>query len=163
LRLPRLTGLGVFLAAMHALGGFEETFTRRLRAELDAVDVRVPVRTTPGRRLAAGRFWIARPLAVALIAAIALGVLAASVTRSPDPGRWIQPGVWMRALGVAPPPSPEATQTAAPSPSPSDKLEPTQSPEPESTARPGSPESEPSERPSSPGARESPDTEPGDG
>jgi len=141
---------------------FENELGRRLRAELDALDVRTPPMTVARPRT--GYLRAARPLAIALIAALALAALATSVTRSPDPGRWIQPGVWMRAIGVAPPspqPSPSAREES-PSPEPSPSAEPSErpeppSPEPEPSERPG-PSAEPHESTELGSARESPDT-----
>ncbi len=142
---------------MRSVGQFEDTFGRRLRQELDALEVRTPVmraRTTA----AAPRlryFWIARPLAVAVIVTIALAGLASAVTASPDPARWIQPGAWQRAFGVAPA-SPTPTPRAEPteSPEPSSSAEPSESPEPRESA---SPKAEPSEHPESPESSQSPE------
>lgn len=138
---------------MQAIGGFEEEFRRRLQEELDAVTVRLPPPPLPRHRRLGGYYGIARPLAMATVAALALGLLAASVTGSPDPSQWVQPGVWMRALGVAPP-SPQATPSPSAEPSPSEDA--AQSPEPAESSQPESPEPEPSERSgSSPEPRES--------
>lgn len=138
---------------MQAIGGFEEELRRRLQAELDAVSIRLPPPRLPRRRPLGGYYLVARPLAVAVVAALALGVLAISVTGSPDPGQWFQPGVWMRALGVAPP-SPQATPSPSAQPSPAE--EPSQSPEPSESSHPGSPEPEPSDHANgSPEPRES--------
>ena len=141
---------------------FEEEFGRRLRRELDGVEVPAP-RPLPARPAGPRFTWIARPLAIGLAATLALAALAASVTHSPDPGRWVQPGVWMRAIGGAPD-SPATTPATEPSPSaePSQSAEPserpqTQSPEPEPSDRPG-PSAEPRESPDPGGAHESPDS-----
>ncbi|HZQ49728.1 MAG TPA: hypothetical protein VFB69_05425 [Candidatus Dormibacteraeota bacterium] len=139
---------------------FENEVGRRLRAELDALDVRTPPMAAVRPRT--GYLRAARPLAIALIAAIALAALATSVTRSPDPIRWIQPGVWMRAIGVAPPQPSPSTREDSPSPEPSPSAQPSerpepQSPEPEPSDRPG-PSTEPRESPEPASTRESPDT-----
>lgn len=140
---------------MQAIGGFEEEFRQRLRAELDAVSVRLPPPRLSRRARVGGYYWVGRPLAIAVMAALALGVLATSVTGSPDPG------VWMRALGVAPP-SPEATPSPSTSPSPSPEQ--SQSPEPQESPHPESPEPEPSEHVNgSPEPRESGQPAGGDG
>lgn len=141
---------------------FEEELGRRLRLELDAVEVPAPrPLARPGQVSRA--LWIARPLAAGLAATLALAALAASVTHSPDPSRWVQPGVWMKAIGVAPP-SPAATPAdeASPSAEPSATAEPSErpaaeSPEPEASERPG-PSAEPRESPEPGATRESPDT-----
>jgi hypothetical protein len=130
---------------------FEDDLRRRLRAELDAVEIRTPVRD---RRVPAPGYlrpW--RPLAVALIASLALGALAAAVTKSPDPARWVQPAVWARALGDAPP----STSGTPASPAPPQAVEPEESPTPAVTEQP-SRETEPAEsRLSRPQATDSPD------
>jgi hypothetical protein len=146
---------------MRVVGDFDEVFGRRLRRELDALEIRTParLRPTPAPRLR--YFWIARPLAVAVIATIALAGLATAVTASPDPARWIQPDAWQRAFGVAPA-SPSPTPHAEPSesPEPSSSAEPSESPEATESAEPSSPKAEPSDHPESPESSRSP--EPGE-
>ena len=146
---------------MQAVGPFEEVFSRRLRQELDALDVRTPIRRRPIGGGWLRTFWIARPLAIAAIATIALAGLATAVTASPDPAQWVQPGAWQRALGVAPA-SPRPTPHAEPSesPEPSSSHEPSESPAPQATEIPAGPDAEPSEKPQSPQASQSP--EPGE-
>lgn len=137
---------------MQVVDRFEVGVSRRLRAELDALEVRLPAptyRERGSRSLPA--FGLLRPLAIAAAAAIALAALATAVTRSPDPARWIQPGVWMHALGVGP---------AAPTPATSqpDEAAPSESPEAQPKAEPTGPEREPSETPGgSSGEHESPE------
>lgn len=137
---------------MQVVGQFEEQFSRRLRQELDALEVRTPPRRTRSAISGPGRFWIARPLAVAAIAAIALAGLATAVTASPNPARWVEPGAWERAFGVAP---------ASPTPTP--HAEPSESPEQSSSAEPSespespTPKAEPSEHPESPESGQSPE------
>lgn len=136
---------------MQIVGHFEEVFGRRLREELDALDVRTPMRPRTGGTRWMRTLWIARPLAGALIATIALAGLATAVTASPDPARWIQPGAWQRGLGVAPwSPSPTPHSEPSESPEPSSSAEPSESSEPRATEVPASPRSEPTERPESP-------------
>jgi len=140
---------------MRAVGQFEETFSRRLRQELDALEVRTPARPQPTGTPRLRYFWIARPLAVAVIATIALAGLATAVTASPDPGQWVQPERWQRAFGIAPvSPSPTPRTKPSESPEPSDSAEPSDSPEPKSQS---SPQAEPSERPESPESSQSPE------
>ena len=143
---------------MQALDRFEELFSRRLRQELDALDVRTPMRprTTGGRWVRT--FWIARPLAVAVIATIALAGLATAVTASPDPAQWIQPAAWQRGLGVVPAsPTPTPHSKPSESPAPSSSREPAESPEPGATEAPATPAGEPSEHPDSSPTSQSPE------
>ncbi len=137
---------------MQVVGQFEEHFSRRLRQELDALEVRTPPRRIPGATSRHGRFWIARPLAVAAIAAMAFAGLATAVTASPNPAHWVEPGAWERAFGVAPA-SPTPTPHAEPSESPerSSSAEPSESPESPT------PKAEPSEHPESPESGQSPE------
>ena len=144
---------------MQALGPFEEVFSRRLRQELDALDVRTPMRRRPIGRGWLRTFWIARPLAVAAIATIALAGLATAVTASPDPAQWVQPGAWERALGVAPAsPSPTPHSQPSETPEPSSSQEPSDSPKPGVTENPDSPAAEPSEHPETPQSSQSPES-----
>jgi outer membrane biosynthesis protein TonB len=140
---------------MRALEPFEGAFSRRLRQELDALDIRTPPRRQAGARARPRYFWIARPLAVAVIVTIALAGLATAVTASPDPSRWIQPAAWQRAFGIAPTsPSPTPRTEPSESPEPSSSAEPGESPEPQA---PSSPRAEPSEHPESPESSQSPE------
>jgi outer membrane biosynthesis protein TonB len=143
---------------MHALGHFEEVFSRRLRRELDELDVRTPLRPRATGPRWLKTFWVARPLAVAAIATIALAGLATAVTASPDPAQWVQPGAWQRALGVAPAsPSPTPKTEPSESPEPSGTAEPSESPEPRATEIPTNPKAEPSESPEAPESSQSPE------
>ena len=143
---------------MRAVGSFEEVFSRRLRQELDALDVHTPLPPRSIGRPSPARFWIARPLAVALITAIALAGLATAVTASPNPARWVQPGAWQRAFGAGPAASSPTPRTeSSESPEPSRSAEPSESPEPKETETPTGPRSEPTERPDSPEASQSPE------
>jgi hypothetical protein len=147
---------------MQALGDFDEAFSRRLGAELDAIDVWTPARGWPRRRRTFGALRIARPVAVALVAALAPVSIATAVTGSPDPARWVQPAVWARALGVAKPsPQPSSGSDSSPAARPSESPEPHETsnptgPEPEPSERPGTTSPEPGE-PNDPGERQGPD------
>ena len=125
---------------MQAVDRFELGVVRRLRAELDSFDVRLPAPVygrQGSRRLPA--FGLLRPLAIAAAAVIALAALATAVTRSPDPALWVQPSVWMHAFGVgpsSPTPTTQPDEAAPESPEAKPTTEPT-NPEPESSETPG--------------------------
>lgn len=126
---------------MQAVDRFEVGMARRLRAELDALEVRLPA---PAYRLRGSHslppLRVMRPLAFATAALVALAALATAVTRSPDPARWVQPSVWMQSFGIAPAsPTPSSPRT--------DEAAPSESPEAQPAAEPTSPEREPSESP----------------
>ena len=136
---------------MQAVDRFELGLVRRLRAELDALDVRLPA-PAYGRRGSRRRpaFGLIRPLAIAAAAVIALAALATAVTRSPDPALWVQPSVWMHAFGVGP-------SSATPTTSQPDEAMPA-SPEAKPSTEPANAEPEPSETPgTSPREHESPE------
>jgi len=124
---------------MQTVDRFELGVARRLRAELDALEVRLPAPAygrRGSRRLPA--FGLLRPLAVAAAAVIALAALATAVTRSPDPALWVQPSVWMHAFGVGP-------SSPTPTAQPDDAMP--GSPEAKPTTEPTNHEAEPSETP----------------
>ena len=154
---------------MQAIDWFETAFARRLREELDAVRVEAPPLPAPAARLTLmPPFGLLRPVAFALASALALAALATAVTRSPDPSIWVQPAVWMHALGVGPEPA-----TTAPKVDTGVPASPTERAEPRSTAEPGesspastvheSPEPHESEGPSSTGGGSPPPHEESDG
>jgi hypothetical protein len=125
---------------MQTLRPFEADLARRLRNELDAVEVRAPARLPASRARVVTRDWVRLPLAVALVAALALGALAAAVTRSADPALWVQPASWQRALGEAPP-----TPAVSPTPPPSTVVEQPETPEAAVTTLPSRPEADSSD------------------
>jgi hypothetical protein len=155
-------------------GSFEASLTRRLRAELDALDVATAAVSPQSRRIRPVRIvWtIGRPLALALALALLLGSVAALASGSTDPSQWVREA--KSSLGL--PPSddegnPSGVQ-ASPSPHAEDSPETTETPEPaEGGTQPGTPEREAPEspeptehrtpEPSSPGDSRSP--EPGEG
>jgi hypothetical protein len=143
---------------------FEQEFARRLRQELDGVDIPTrPFRPVPRR-------WLPlRTIAVAIAATLALSVVAGVITGSANPIVWTQKARQVLGIEAAPlvipsqPASPSPSKAAAPvkqasatpspereagdaTPSPSH----TQSPEPRETESP-----EPSRSPSSGGGGES--------
>lgn len=111
-------------------GSFERELSARLRTELDALNVSLPVAAAAPYRL--------RPLklvpavAMAVGAALVLGTVAALAASTPYVGRFVQAAE--QTLGL-PSHRPDTTTLIKPSPSPS--------PEPTERAEPsGSPESE---------------------
>jgi hypothetical protein len=95
---------------------FEQEFARRLRRELDAIDV--PSRPFPP--LATSRLPI-RTIVIAAAGALALSAAVGAITGSANPGAW---GGWvqktMHAVGIAASPSliPTPPPAASPTPSP---------------------------------------------
>ncbi|HVC77464.1 MAG TPA: hypothetical protein VND96_13210 [Candidatus Micrarchaeaceae archaeon] len=119
---------------MQAESGFEQNFGRRLRDELDAMEIKVPLNLPAlrGRRSWFG-YGLVRPLVLATAATIAIMVMASAVTGSTNPGVWIKPSAWIRTIGIAAPsPTPKAEPKENSSPSS----------EPEKSAQPNSPEHE---------------------
>jgi hypothetical protein len=120
---------------------FERALTRRLRSELNAVNVAVPAATRPYSRRGDMRYlWaVGRPLAVGLAAALLLGSVAAYASGSPNPAVWVKTAE--RSLGIQPPDDKTPIGPKA-SPSP----HPTESPDrTERSAQPSGPEREPVE------------------
>ena len=135
---------------MQAVDSFERNFARRLRAELDGIDVRTPA-ARPAPRTRRGRaFWrVARPLALAMAATVAFAALATAATGSPEPGQWLRPSEWTSRFN---PPLVTPSDEPAAAPSPSEAVEPSENP-----AQSPATEHEPSESPSSGQHRESPE------
>lgn len=97
---------------------FEQALTRRLRAELDALIVAAPaVPGYSGRRSLTFVWGVARPLALALAAALVLGSVAAFASGSPNPKVWVTEAE--HSLGIQAPDD-EIAPGAAPSPHPSE-------------------------------------------
>ena len=119
---------------------FEQSLTRRLRAELDVLNVAVPaVPDDSGDRSLKYLWAVARPLALAVAAAMLLGSVAAFASGSPNPKVWVTEAE--HALGIQAPDD-EIAPGAAPSPHPSE------SPEPgEDHAVPPGSRGEPSDKP----------------
>ena len=116
---------------------FEAALTKRLRAELDALDVAAPAAKPQFRRSAPMRYvWtVGRPLALTLAVALLLGSVAALASGSPDPSQWVIDA--KRSLGL--PPTDDETPfglQASPSPHPSESPEPRESPESSEPAEP---------------------------
>jgi hypothetical protein len=133
---------------------FEQALTRRLRAELDALSVAAPaVPGYSGRRSLTFVWGVARPLALALAAALVLGSVAAFASGSPNPKDWVTQAE--HSLGIQAPDD-EIAPRVAPSPHPSE------SPDAgEDHSAPGS-QVEPSDKPTAePVERQTP--EPADG
>jgi hypothetical protein len=119
---------------------FEQALTRRLHAELGALKVAVPaVPGYSGRRSLSHVWGVARPLALALAAALVLGSVAAFASGSPNPKVWVTEAE--HSLGIQAPDD-ENAPGAAPSPRPSE------SPDPgEDHAVPAGSQVEPSDKP----------------
>jgi hypothetical protein len=135
---------------------FEQALTRHLRTELDALYVAVPaVPGYSGRRRSLRYGWaVARPLAVAVAAALLLSSVAAFASGSPNPKVWVTEAE--HSLGVQAPDD-EIAPGAAPSPHPSESPDPGE----DRAVAPGS-RVEPSEKPTAePVERQAP--EPADG
>jgi hypothetical protein len=134
---------------------FEQALTRRLRSELDALHVTVPaVPGYSGQRSLRFAWAVARPLAMALAAALLLGSVAAFASGSPNPKVWVTEAE--HSLGIQTPDD-ENAPGAAPSPRPSESADPGE----DRAAPPGS-RSEPSDKPTAePVERQTP--EPADG
>jgi hypothetical protein len=138
------------VAAMQALDSFDQAFGRRLRAELDGLDIRL--RASPSelrRRSRHAALRIVRPLALAMAATIAFAGLATAATGSPDPGRWLKPSDWTSHFN---PPAAGPSDEPATKPSPSEVAEPGE----KATESPTT-EREPSESPPSGTSGESPE------
>jgi len=124
-------------------GTFERDMSARLRAELDALDVSLPIAAAAPYRIRPLKLVPA--LAMAVGAALVLGTVAAVASSTPYVGQLVQAAE--QTLGL-PSHRPDTTTVNQPSPSPS--VTPTERAEPS-----GSPESE---APGGSGAeRESPD------
>lgn len=131
---------------MQAIDGFEQTLGRRLRAELDGLDIGLPDRRWSRGSLPAHLGpRLMRPLALAVAATLALAGLATAATRTVDPAHWVQPGQWM---------SWSATPTPSPATQPQTQASPAESSEAVESPRPRATESEPSD------SRQSPSSEP---
>lgn len=128
---------------------FQRSFGRRLRAELDGLDIVLPDRRWGhGTHRARAGLRVLRPLALAVAATLALAALATAATRTADPQHWVQPGQWM-SWSAIPRPSPTTQpQTHA---SPSESPETAESPQPRAT------ESEPNDSRQSPSSEQSPE------
>jgi hypothetical protein len=101
---------------------FEQELTRRLRGELDALKVAVPAVPGYAGRGSLRYVWgVARPLALALAAALVLGSVAAFASGSPDPKVWVTEAE--HTLGIQAPDD-ENAPGAAPSPRPSESPDP---------------------------------------
>ena len=97
---------------------FDQALTRRLRDELDALSVTAPaVPGYSGRRSLTFVWGVARPLALALAAALVLGSVAAFASGSPNPKVWVTEAE--HSLGIQAPDD-EVAPGAAPSPHPSE-------------------------------------------
>jgi len=97
---------------------FEQALTRRLRSELDALHVTVPAVPGYSGRASLRYAWVvARPLALALAAALVLGSVAAFASGSPNPKVWVTEAE--HSLGIQAPDD-ENAPGAAPSPRPSE-------------------------------------------
>jgi hypothetical protein len=134
---------------------FEQALTGRLRSELDALHVTVPaVPGYAGRRSMRYVWGVARPLALAMAAALVLGSVAAFASGSPNPKVWVTEAE--HSLGIQTPED-ENAPGAAPSPRPSESSDPG-----EDRAVPPGSQSEPSDKPTAePVERQTP--EPVDG
>jgi hypothetical protein len=107
-------------------GSFEGVLTRRLRAELDALNVAVPAVSPADSRRGAMRYvWaVGRPLVIALAVALLLGSVAAFASGSPNPASWVRDAE--RSLGIpfaddkSPNGSEKSPSSAAQSPTPVD-------------------------------------------
>lgn len=129
---------------------FEQALTRRLRAELDALNVAVPaVPGYSGPRSFAYVWAVGRPLALAVAAALLLGSVAAFASGSPNPKVWVTEAE--HSLGI-PAPDDEIAPGALPA------VHPSESPEAEDGhSAPVGSGGEPSHKPGSePVERESP-------
>ena len=97
---------------------FEQALTRRLHAELDALSVAAPAMPRySGRRSLTFVWGVARPLALALAAAVVLGSVAAFASGSPNPKDWVTEAE--HSLGIQAPDD-EIAPGASPSPHPSE-------------------------------------------
>jgi hypothetical protein len=140
---------------------FEEALSRRIRAELDALNVTVPaVPVYSGHRSFRHVWAVARPLALAMAAALVLASVAVFASGSPNPKVWVTEAE--HSLGIQTPDDefpPGATQ----SPRPSKSSEPGESPEPgDGGSVPAASRPEPTEKPTTePVERQTP--EPADG
>ncbi|HET7466093.1 MAG TPA: hypothetical protein VFL29_05460 [Candidatus Dormibacteraeota bacterium] len=135
---------------MQAVDTFEGTFARRLRAELDGLDVRTPAARPALRHRRRRAVWrVARPLALAMAATIAFAGLATAATGSPDPGQWLRLSQWTSHFN---PPVVTPSDEPAARPSPSEAAEPSEKP-----AQSPDTEREPSDSPSSGQHPESPE------
>jgi hypothetical protein len=142
---------------------FEQEFARRLRQELDAVDVPSrPFRPVPRR-------WLpVRQIAVAVVAALTLSAVAGVITGSANPSVWAQKA--RQVFGIQFSPLVIPTSSASPSPSkatvPVRQSSPTPSPEREpgdatpSPSRTESPEPHDAESPEPSGSGEHPSPSP---
>ena len=140
---------------------FEQTLIRRMRAELDDLNVTVPaVPDYSGHRSIKFVWVVARPLSLALAAALLLGSVAVFASGSPNPKVWVTEAA--HSLGIQAP-GDEVAPGAAPSPRPSKSPEPGESPETsDGGSVPAGSRVEPSEKPTTePVERETP--EPADG
>jgi hypothetical protein len=135
---------------------FEQALIRRMRAELDDLNVTVPaVPDYSGHRSIKFVWVVARPLCLALAAALLLGSVAVFASGSPNPKVWVTEAA--RSLGIQAP-GDEVGPGAAPSPRSSKSPEPADSPETSDggSVPPGS-RVEPSEKPTTePVERETP-------
>lgn len=105
---------------------FEQSLTRRLRAELDGLNVAVPAVPDDSGDRSLKYLWavarpLARPLALAVAAAMLLGSVAAFASGSPNPKVWVTEAE--HSLGIQAPDT-EIAPGAAPSPHPSESPEP---------------------------------------
>ena len=97
---------------------FEQALKRRLRAELDGLKVGVPaVPDYSWRRSPKFPLAVARPLALAVAAALLLGSVAAFASGSPNPRVWVTEA--QHSLGIQTPDQ-ENTPGTAPTPHPSE-------------------------------------------
>jgi hypothetical protein len=152
-------------------GSFERALARRLRDELDGLNVASPTGARPYARRGSMRYvWaVGRTLAVALAVALLLGSVAAFA--SGDPGKFVKSAG--QSLGIPPfddkppigsreSPSPHSESPEPTEPSSGSQREPAESPTPEPTER-ASPETEsPEPRHSSEPLENSPGPSPGD-
>ena len=130
---------------------FEQALTGRLRAELDALNVAVPaVPEYAGGRSFRHVWAVARPLALAVAAALVLGSVAAFASGSPNPKVWVTEAE--HSLGIQAPDD-ETAPGAAPSPHSSESPDSGE----DHAAPPGS-RTEPTEKPTTePVERETPE------
>ncbi len=136
-------------------GSFEQALIRRLRADLDALNVAVPAVPDYSGRPSLRHLWaVARPLALAVAAALLLGSVAALASGSPNPKVWVTEAE--HSLGIQAPDD-ESAPGAAPSPRRSE------SPDPgEDHSVPAGSQAEPGDKPTAePVERQTP--EPADG
>ena len=134
---------------------FEQRLIRRMHAELDALSVTVPVVPDYSGHRSFKFVWVvARPLALALAAALLLGSVAVFASGSPNPKVWVTQAA--RSLGIQAPDD-EVAPDATPSPRPSKSPEPAESPSADGASVPAGSRVEPGDKPTTePVERETP-------